>query len=160
MDMTRVVAGFSAVARVDHAQFIHFSYPTNKTNPTLYPHRPSPNRLQPIHPPRLIRQRGNAEPMPQPLLRVMHVVVRDGRMRRHTVIPERHGSLLPLDSDLEVLTLRDVLEEQLEEDGGLLVAEADDALCEARVDEEGFLAGCLGRVSGREGLGKGRGRTG
>ena len=47
--------------------------------------------------------------MPKSLLRVVYVVVRDGCVRRHAVIPQRHGALLPLDAHLEVLALSNVL---------------------------------------------------
>lgn len=47
--------------------------------------------------------------MPQSLLRVVDVVVRDGGVGRHAVVPESHRAFLPLDADLEVLAEGDVL---------------------------------------------------
>jgi hypothetical protein len=101
----------------------------------------SPHTLQPIHPLRLIRQRSNPKPMPSPLLRVMNIIIRNSRVSRHPIIPKRHRPLLPLHSHLEVLAQRDMLEQQLQQGIRLLLPQTDDALCEAWVDEEGFLAG-------------------
>lgn len=42
-------------------------------------------------------------------MRVVDVVVRDGRVRRHAVVPEGDGALFPLDADLEILAQSDVL---------------------------------------------------
>ena len=47
--------------------------------------------------------------MAEALLRVIVAIVRDGGVARHAVVPERDGSLFPLDADLEVLAVVDVL---------------------------------------------------
>ena len=47
--------------------------------------------------------------MAQALLRVVHVVVRDGGVGGDAVVPEGDGALLPAEADLEVLALGDVL---------------------------------------------------
>lgn len=47
--------------------------------------------------------------MAEALLWIMVVKVRDGCVRSYAVIPECNRTLLPLDPNLEVLPLRDVL---------------------------------------------------
>lgn len=89
---------------------LHHTY--NPSTPKAYlSHmaRRLPLRLQPIHPPRLLRLRSNTESMPEPFLRIVHVIVRDGRVGRDAIVPERHGAVVPADTDLEVLALGDVL---------------------------------------------------
>lgn len=43
------------------------------------------------------------------LLLVVNVVVGNGSVSRDTVIPQRYGAFLPLDADLEILTVGDML---------------------------------------------------
>ena len=47
--------------------------------------------------------------MPQSLLRVVDIVVGDGSVCRHSVIPEGDGAFLPPHPNLEVLAICDVL---------------------------------------------------
>lgn len=47
--------------------------------------------------------------MPEPLLWVLDAVVRDGCVARNAVVPEADRPLLPLDADLEVLALANML---------------------------------------------------
>ena len=47
--------------------------------------------------------------MSETLLWVVDVVVRDGSVRRDTVVPESDGAFFPLHSDLEILAVGDVL---------------------------------------------------
>lgn len=47
--------------------------------------------------------------MAEALLRVVVAIVGDGGVARHAVVPERDGPLFPLDADLEVLAVVDVL---------------------------------------------------
>jgi len=62
-------------------------------------------------------------------------------MRSHTVIPDDHSSRSPLHASLEVLTLGDMVVQELEEEVTLLLLVADDPTSELRVDEDGLLAG-------------------
>jgi hypothetical protein len=103
--------------------------------------------------------------MAKALLRVTVVKVRDGSVRRHAIVPQSNRSLLPLDTDLEVLaegnvlfilievlatrddTRREVyrgydayIEQQLQESVRFLVLEANDALREALVHKQGLFA--------------------
>lgn len=94
-----------------------------------------------MHANRLVGQRRQTHAVPQALLRVVHVVVGDGRVRRHPVVPQRHRALLPLDAHLQVLGVRDVLEQQFQEGVRLFVLEADDPLREPGVDIERLLPG-------------------
>lgn len=47
--------------------------------------------------------------MAETLLGVVNVVVRDGGVSRDAVVPERNSAFFPLDANLEVLALGDVL---------------------------------------------------
>lgn len=81
--------------------------------------------------------------MAKALLRVTVVKVRDGSVRRHAIVPQSNRSLLPLDTDLEVLAEGNVLFiliEQLQESVRFLVLEANDALREALVHKQGLFA--------------------
>lgn len=102
-----------------------------------------PNTLQTIHPHRLLRQRRNSKAMPQALLLTINVIIRDCSVCRNTIIPQTNRLIIPLDSDLNVLRLGDVFEQQLEQGLRLLVFETNNSLGKARVYEKGFLAGCL-----------------
>lgn len=55
--------------------------------------------------------------------------------------PDDDGTRLPRSAYLEVCTLRDVIEEELQQVLGLLLLVADDAPCESGVDVEGLFAG-------------------
>lgn len=68
-----------------------------------------PRRLEAVDAARLLGLRSQAHAVPQTLLRVVHVVVVDGRVRRDPVVPERDGAGLPLYAGLEVLAQGDVL---------------------------------------------------
>lgn len=70
----------------------------------------------------------------------MHVIIANRRMRSDPVIPQRDRPLLPLHSDLEVLSKRDVFKQQLEQRLALLVLEPHDAFREARVHKQRFLS--------------------
>ena len=72
-----------------------------------------PNRLQPVHSSRVLGKRRDAEAMAQTFLGVVDVVVRDGGVRRHAVVPKSNRSLLPPQAHLEVLTLRDMLHKRI-----------------------------------------------
>lgn len=63
----------------------------------------SPGRFQTIDPFWLIRQCRYPKSVPEALLGVMDVVIGDGGVRGHAVIPQRYCALLPSDPDLEVL---------------------------------------------------------
>jgi len=69
----------------------------------------------------------------------MHIVVRNRRVCRHAIIPQRDRALLPAHAHLEVLAERDMVEQQLQQRLGLLVAQPDDALGEARVNKQRLL---------------------
>ena len=115
---------------------------------------------------RLLCKRRQAYAMAQSFIRIMHVVIADGGVARHSVVPDTHGTIVPFDAHLQVSRHRDMLrlellsvlgylevdsgsylEQELEKRVGLLVFQANDAACEAWVDVQGFLAGRLGRVS-------------
>jgi hypothetical protein len=68
-----------------------------------------PNTFQPVHTNRLVRQSGDAEPMAQTLLRVVHIVVVDGSVSRHSVVPQGDRAFFPADAGLKVVALGDVL---------------------------------------------------
>ncbi len=76
----------------------------NRAVETLFP-----NRFKPVHSSRALSERRDTEAMAQTFLGVVDVVVRDGGVRRHTVVPKSNRSLFPPQTYLEVLTLRDVL---------------------------------------------------
>jgi hypothetical protein len=67
-------------------------------------------------------------------------------MRCDAIIPQTDRFIIPLNPHLNILTLRDVFEEQLEQGIRFLIFETDDLFGEAGVYEEGFLAGCLNRI--------------
>jgi hypothetical protein len=61
-------------------------------------------------------------------------------MRSHTVVPNNHRVLLPLQASLEIRAQSDVLVQEIEQVVRLLLLEAHDASSELRVDEQRFLA--------------------
>ena len=61
-------------------------------------------------------------------------------MRRNAIIPQTHSGIIPLDPYLNILTLGDVFEKQLEKGVRFLVFETDDPFGKAGVDEERLLA--------------------
>lgn len=67
-------------------------------------------------------------------------------MCRNAIIPQTDSPIIPLDSDLDILTLAYMLKQQLQQRIGFLVFKTNDLLREARVDEEGFVACCLMRM--------------
>lgn len=69
----------------------------------------SNNRLKPVDTSRLVSQRGKPDAVSIPLLLVINVVVGNGCVGRDTVIPQRDSPFLPFDTDLEILTVGDVL---------------------------------------------------
>lgn len=99
--------------------------------------------------------------MSQSLIRVVHIVVTYSSVAGHPVVPEGHSLIVPLDTDLQVSSHRDVLlngenqclvskltekgsthvEQQLEKGIGLLIFQPYDAAREAWVDVERFFAG-------------------
>lgn len=70
----------------------------------------SPDRLQAIDAPRPVRQRRDPEPVAEAFLRVVDVVVRDGGVGGNAVVPQRHGTFFPSNTDLEILSLGYVLQ--------------------------------------------------
>lgn len=62
-----------------------------------------------LHTDRLLTQRRNTEAVPQAFLRVMDVVVRNGRVSRYPVVPDRHGPIVPFHTDLEIRGMVDML---------------------------------------------------
>ena len=72
-----------------------------------------PDRLQPVHPSRPICLSGDAKSVSKSFLRVVDIVVRDGRMRRDPVIPQSDRAVLPSHTHLEILTIGDMLKEIL-----------------------------------------------
>lgn len=69
----------------------------------------SPRGFQIIHPPWLVSQRRDPEAVAQALLGTVDVLIRDGCVRCHAVIPKAHDALFPSDRDPEVLAVLDVL---------------------------------------------------
>lgn len=69
-------------------------------------------------------------------------------MRSHTVIPHHHRARRPLDTNLEILTLGNVIVEEVEQVLAFLLFEADNAPAELGVYEKGFFA--RGRVRAHE----------
>jgi len=67
-------------------------------------------------------------------------------MRRNAIIPETDRRIIPLDPDLDILTLASILKQELKQHIRFLIFKTDDLLREARVDEEGFVACCLVRM--------------
>jgi hypothetical protein len=63
------------------------------------------------------------------------------RVRRHPVIPHHHRPRLIPRADLEVRALREVVVQELQQELGLLLAEADDVAREALVHVQRLLAG-------------------
>lgn len=47
--------------------------------------------------------------MPQTLFRLVHIIVRNGRVRRDAIVPDSDGAVVPLDADLQVGGDGDVL---------------------------------------------------
>jgi hypothetical protein len=47
--------------------------------------------------------------MPQTLRLIFNVVIRDCCMSSNPIVPKRDSSVVPLDADLEILPMRDVL---------------------------------------------------
>lgn len=85
--------------------------------------------------------------MPQPpLLSILNVVVANCRMRRNAIIPQTNGGIIPPGPYLNILTLGDVFEKQLQKGVRFLVFETDDFFGKARVDEERFLACSLNHL--------------
>lgn len=66
--------------------------------------------------------------------------VEDSRVSRGSVIENDNGVVGPLNADLTVLRVGDVVEEELEQGVAFLFLEADDAFRIHRVDEETFLS--------------------
>lgn len=81
--------------------------------------------------------------MSQTLFLIINIIITNRRMRRNAIVPQTDRALFPLDADLDILGLGDVLEQQLEQGIGFLVFETDDPLREPRVYEKGLLAGSL-----------------
>jgi hypothetical protein len=69
------------------------------------------------------------------------IPVEQRTVRRDAVIPNHHRTRRPFDARLEVLTLCDVIVQEVEQKVRLLLLEAHDAPAKLRVHEERFLAG-------------------
>jgi hypothetical protein len=69
-----------------------------------------PDRFQSINTHWLLPQSGNAEPMALALILIVKVVVRDGSMGGDPVIPQRNCLIIPLDANLDILALGNVLQ--------------------------------------------------
>jgi hypothetical protein len=102
--------------------------------------------------------------MSETFLGVVNVVVTDRSVTSNPVVPDAHGTIVPLDTDLQVgrdgdvletsvsvcdlePILRAYLEQELEKRIGLFVFQAYDAACKAWIDVQSFLAGCLTSIS-------------
>lgn len=59
---------------------------------------------------RLLTQRRDAETVSQAFLRVVNIVVRDGRMGCDAVVPNGHCTIVPLHPNLNVRRVVDVLD--------------------------------------------------
>jgi hypothetical protein len=51
---------------------------------------------------RLLRKRRQANTMSKPFIRIMHIVIADSGMGRHSVVPDTHGAIVPFDANLEI----------------------------------------------------------
>ena len=58
---------------------------------------------------RLLCKRRQANAMSKPFVRIMHVVIADSRVARHSVVPDTHGTIIPFDADLQIGRNRDML---------------------------------------------------
>ena len=47
--------------------------------------------------------------MSQALFRIVHVVIADGGVACHSVVPDAHGAIIPFDADLQISRNGDVL---------------------------------------------------
>lgn len=104
-----------------------------------------PSALQSIDPPRPFCQRRDPEPMPQPFLGHVNIVIADSSVTCHPIIPECDRPLLPLDPHLKVLAKRDVVEKKLQQRLALLILQPHNPLGKTRVDKKCLLA--CGRVN-------------
>jgi hypothetical protein len=103
--------------------------------------------------------------MSESFVGVVNVVVADSSVACYPVVPDTHGTIVPLHTDLQVGRNGDVLnrsssvfailsqpsraylEQELEKRIRLFILQAYDAAGEARVDVQSFLAGCLAIMS-------------
>lgn len=76
--------------------------------------------------------------------------VQECRVRSHPVVPHDNCPRCPLDASLEVLALRNMVVQEVEEEVTLLFLVADDAAAELWVYEERFLSSC--RMCPHEGM--------
>lgn len=58
---------------------------------------------------RLLCKRRQADAMSKPFIGIMHVVIADGRVACHSVVPDTHGTVIPFDADLQISRDGDVL---------------------------------------------------
>ena len=49
---------------------------------------------------RLLCKRRQADTMSEPFVGIVHVVIADGGVACHSVVPDAHGAIVPLDADL------------------------------------------------------------
>ena len=68
-----------------------------------------PNCLETIHTNRSLSQRRDTEPMSQPLLRILDIIIRNRSMSRNSIIPQRHSLVIPLNPNLQILAFRNML---------------------------------------------------
>jgi hypothetical protein len=102
--------------------------------------------------------------MSETFLGIVHVVIAGSSVTSNPVVPDAHGTIVPLDTDLQVGRDGDVLErfvsvchlepisrvyleQELENRIGLFVFQAYNAACKAWNDVQSFLAGCLTSIS-------------
>ena len=63
-----------------------------------------------FHTHRLLCKRRQTDAMSEPFIRIMHVVIADRGVARHSVVPDAHGTIIPLHTDLQIGRDGDVLE--------------------------------------------------
>lgn len=57
----------------------------------------------------LLCKRRQANAMAQPFIRIMHVVIANRGVTCHSVVPDIHGTIIPLDADLQISRNRNML---------------------------------------------------
>lgn len=70
----------------------------------------APTRTLALYTHGLLSKRRQANTMSKPFIRIMHVVVADGSVARHSVVPNTNSAVVPFDTDLQIGGDGDVLE--------------------------------------------------